>query len=74
MTGCAALHGSLNIRESIKNKNEMVSFYWVDVEIGRGPGLSLHPVSQILGEFRDGLERRFPICISPHHQSASIPF
>jgi hypothetical protein len=41
MTGCAALHGSLNMRESIfLNKNEMVSFYWVDVEVEWGRGLS----------------------------------
>jgi hypothetical protein len=44
-TGCGALHGSLNMRESIfLNKNQKVSFYWVDVEIRRGRGLSLHPV------------------------------
>jgi hypothetical protein len=37
-TGCA-LHGSLNMRESIfLSKNKMVSFYWVDVEIGQGAG------------------------------------
>jgi hypothetical protein len=31
-TGCADLHGSLTMKESIVlNKNEMVSFYWVDV-------------------------------------------
>jgi hypothetical protein len=43
----------MNIRESIfLNKNEMVSFYWADVEIGWGaglslqaPGLSLHRIS-----------------------------
>jgi hypothetical protein len=47
-TGCTALHGSFNMKESIfLNKNEMVSFYWVDVEIGRGLGLSLHAVEMI---------------------------
>jgi hypothetical protein len=36
-TECVALNGSLKMRENIfLNKNEMVSFYWVDVEIGRG--------------------------------------
>jgi hypothetical protein len=47
-TGCAALHGSLNMRESIfLNNNEMVSFYWVDVEIERRGGDfldALHPM------------------------------
>jgi hypothetical protein len=36
------------MRESIfLNKNEIVTFYWVDVEIGRGAGLSLQPVAWV---------------------------
>jgi hypothetical protein len=46
-TGCAALHGSLNMKESVfLNKNEMVSFDWVDVEIGRGAGDFLYTLHQ----------------------------
>jgi hypothetical protein len=51
-TGCPALHGSLNMRESIFfNKNEMVSFYWVDLEIGRGAGTFFTPyISKLFHE------------------------
>jgi hypothetical protein len=32
------------------NKNEMVSFYWVDVEIGREPGPFFTPCNQERGQ------------------------